>query len=468
MLPLLVVGSILMFALLAAGLPASPEHGTLPLFFNPDPRGIRQHASQALGALREGEDPSAAEQLARLGGAALPHVLPQLEGLEPDAQRRVARALAPVARRTGVARDEAVLEDPDASVRFWMRFWQDRSLDFQPTVVSRLVRRVAARSMALGGADLLQLDTYALPELVRQLGPIRTERDVTRARRLLRIAGDITERRWLVSANATPAEARRAVTECRRWWDENRHLYTDLVGVSRLTATLTQTRYGRWALRTLREITGLDASFVGQDLARRFRVTGPLLLSCMIGAWLVAALGAAAIAALPGRSGPVARVGSAVAITALVPAAVLWPPRLGLDGALGAACWVSLLLGTIPALHVGRGALAELAAHRGDRPGENAWRRVRRLALRSLGAAPVWAPLVFTEATTLVFALEWTTGLGGVGPRTVGALQKGDVPWLMAVSLTLGVLAALVQILADAALARTLRAAARSREAAPC
>lgn len=464
-LPLLVIGSILTFALLAVGLPTSPEQRAVPLFFNPDPRGIRHHAAEALDALRAGEDPRAAEQLARLGGAALPHVLPQLEHLANDAQRRVARALAPVARRTGVARDEAVLDDPDASVRFWKRFWQDRSLDFQPTVVSRLVRRVAARSEALGSADLLQLDTYALPELVRQLGSIRHQNDVTRARRLLHIAGDITERRWLVADDASPEEARRAVTECRRWWDEHRALYTDVIGMSRLTATLTQTRYGRWALRTLREVTGLDTSFVGQDLARRARVTGPLLLCCMIGAWLLAAAGAALLAAAPRRGGLLLRGASALAIAALIPAAVLWPPRLGLEGAMAAACALSVLLGALPALHLGRGALAELLVAGGDKGSPPP---LGTLLRRALAAAPVWAPLAFAEAITLVFALEWSSGLGGVGPRTVLALQRGDVAWLMAVCLTLGVATAVVQIVADAALARSLRRPAKAPEVSPC
>jgi ABC-type dipeptide/oligopeptide/nickel transport system permease component len=53
------------------------------------------------------------------------------------------------------------------------------------------------------------------------------------------------------------------------------------------------------------------------------------------------------------------------------------------------------------------------------------------------------------EATAFAFVLEWSFRLPGVGPRTVQALRVGDLYWLMAVCLSLGVTAALTQIIAD-------------------
>jgi ABC-type dipeptide/oligopeptide/nickel transport system permease component len=55
-----------------------------------------------------------------------------------------------------------------------------------------------------------------------------------------------------------------------------------------------------------------------------------------------------------------------------------------------------------------------------------------------------------------VFALEWTSGLGGLGPRTIAALQNGDAPWLMALCLGLAALTAVAHILADGLQKRAL------------
>lgn len=451
--PLLGAASLVLFALLAAGLPAAEERKALPLFFNPAPRGIRDHVAEAVDGLRQGDSPEAADSLARLGGAALPLVLPELEQLDPPARTRIALALAPIARRTGVARDERVLDDPEGSVRFWNRYWQDRSLDYQPTVVSRLVRRVGARSLALGGADLVQLDTYALPELVSQLRSVRTQADVDRVRRLLRVVGEITERRWNVPAGASPAEARPVVTACRRWWDEHRHQYTDVAGLRRVTATVLQTRYGRWALRSLREATGIDSSPVAEELLRRARVTGLLLFCCVVGASLFGILTTTALATFPFRRERLTRLTLAACIALLLPAAVLWPPRNG--SALLTACALSLLLGAVPAIHLGRGAVSELSTPSLPTPSRKRlfWTSARAAA----SAATIWIPLVLAESATLVFALEWSLGLPGLGPRTVAALRVGDVSWLMAICLGLGASTALVQITADAAFIGNLR-----------
>ena len=105
-------------------------------------------------AVAKGTDPDAPERLAKLGGAALPFVLPRLEELTPEERARVTVALAPIARRMGVARDEAVLEDPVAGAAFWTRFWQDRSLDFRDVVVTRLIKDV--RGLICSGNETLE------------------------------------------------------------------------------------------------------------------------------------------------------------------------------------------------------------------------------------------------------------------------------------------------------------------------
>ena len=60
--------------------PASP-FAALPVFFNPRPAGVRELATSAVHAIAGGGRPAVAARiaLARLGGAALPYVLPALD-----------------------------------------------------------------------------------------------------------------------------------------------------------------------------------------------------------------------------------------------------------------------------------------------------------------------------------------------------------------------------------------------------
>src|SRR5688500_15481689 len=148
--PTLAAISVLAFWALTRSLgpPAAPELGPaarqrlseLPRFVNPRPRTVRDLALEAtLTVAENGPGVAAARaELVRLGGAALPHVLPRLDTLPPAGRARVAQALSPVARRMGVG-STAELESPDAAVVFWTRYWQDRAIDFRPAVMRRLV-----------------------------------------------------------------------------------------------------------------------------------------------------------------------------------------------------------------------------------------------------------------------------------------------------------------------------------------
>ena len=73
---------------------------------------VRSRAEDAVGHLVANDDDAAlsAHRLARLGGAALPYVVPELDNLPPAARGRVAVALAPIAERMGFG--DPKLEDP--------------------------------------------------------------------------------------------------------------------------------------------------------------------------------------------------------------------------------------------------------------------------------------------------------------------------------------------------------------------
>src|SRR5437016_5864246 len=84
----------------------------LPRFLNLAPRDVRARAEE-LGRVITSGGPGADDarvELTRLGGAALPFVLPQLDALAPDHRQALATALAPIARRMGIATAE--VDDP--------------------------------------------------------------------------------------------------------------------------------------------------------------------------------------------------------------------------------------------------------------------------------------------------------------------------------------------------------------------
>src|SRR5690606_39186222 len=109
-----------------------------PRFFNPAPTNVRILTETAMAEVASAGPSAAASgaELVRLGGAALPFLLPRLDTLTPPERARVALALAPLGQRMAIG-DADALDDPDAAVVFWTRFWQDRALDFRELVVRR-------------------------------------------------------------------------------------------------------------------------------------------------------------------------------------------------------------------------------------------------------------------------------------------------------------------------------------------
>src|SRR5882672_1170744 len=162
-----------------------------PLFYNPNPLGAGERAVAAAMRVAAGEGALAERTLENLGGAALPHVLPLLDSLRPEARRKVALALAPVARRMGIG-SAPELDSPEPAVLFWTQFWEEHAIDFRSSVVRRTVRRFAEHPSLLRRADVIDLDTLALEDLVDAMRPIRTAGDVMRVRQICEAAAHVT------------------------------------------------------------------------------------------------------------------------------------------------------------------------------------------------------------------------------------------------------------------------------------
>jgi peptide/nickel transport system permease protein len=455
--PTLVLITLITFGVLSITLPADPAVAELPLFFNPDP-GAVEHL--ALSALREvaavGEaSPAAQRELAQLGGAALPFVLPALDSLSPEGRARVVKALRPVGVRMGFDMDEQ--GDQSRQVLFWTRFWEEHSIDYRPSVARRAVTRVTQRSTSLRDAEVRQLDTYALDELILHMLPVRADADIDRIRRLTQLAADMTGEEGLRAASgANLQEAQRVASLWVDWWSRHRTRYKTYSGTERVTAMLRDTRYGSWVAQAVRQKLGLlQSGRAAWDVLCEGAVFSLPLLACgAIGAW-----GNAALWALFTAQRRAARLLRAfgvlrAAFPAVLLAVLLSPLALGTAARTALGCLIMLLSGAPLSLLWG-GAKAETGG--GDflrtlrSMGASRW-QVGLTTLRLSSAAMlVQVGAQISGLLSLTFVVEYALGLPGLGTRTIEALRHPDLNWLMAITictaLFLGVLQALGEVL---------------------
>lgn len=470
--PTLVVVSGLLFWFIsprtsAAGGEVRPGAEPAPLFFQPSPRSVRERAEGAVHRLAAGADADgrAAAELVRLGGAALPHVLPLFDTLGPEARSRVALALAPVGRRMGTRSDE--LDDPSGAVVFWMRFWQDRAIDFRPQIVKRAVRRLAAGTSAGRREDVLVLDTYALPELIAGLEPLASAADVPRAARLTDALAHVSGVPWRVHPQATVEQAGKISRDWQRWWRENRTDFDTLDGVDRVFAMLTQTQYGRWAESVVYGKLGTLQS--GEPVLVVAKQRAPLTLWLVTVAWLGCLLSGVGIGLWSSVQAMSDRL-LATAALALAATPLSW---LAIEAAPASASGRALTGGLVMAL-VGGLLVAryQAAASRRELPSEHVQLRrafgatpLRAIALSFRNASAVVVSLAGRELPTVLSAtivVEHALGLPGLGTVTLVAVAGGDVAWLMAFGLACATLGALLQVLSDAVLGLVHPAVARA------
>jgi ABC-type dipeptide/oligopeptide/nickel transport system permease subunit len=435
------------FTALSRGATRASVRAPLPLYFNAAPRNVHDLARTAVQRLKLGPDEAAAQELARLGGAALPHVLPYFDALSSSARGRVALALTPVARRMGVAAD-GELSSAEGAVAFWVRFWQDRSFDFRPQVVRRMVGRLAQKSNALRLEDILHLDTYSLSELIPALGRIRNAEDVRRAERLTAVLAHVTGQGPLVDRQMSVGETRSAVQKWQNFWLADGPDFVTLDGPRRVVAAFAQTRYGTWvlhALGVLRNPAAEAGSPLGiplrQALATSLRLLAGLGLGLLLGtAWTSAEVASSR------RVQGAARVLATLAIALPTPFLVttLGAPRpLALREAFAA-----LLAATLCAALLSRHALATF---RGLGP------NIQPGFVTTLATLVAAAPSCLPWLMTAVLGLEIVLDLSGGGPVGLTMLARGDVGAGMSLALGGSLFAVCLVSLAGRAAQHTTR-----------
>jgi len=418
------------------GNPHASPFGALPVFFNPHPLGVRDLSGRAVQAIARGGKDAQAPRilLARLGGAALPYVLPALDSLDPRSRERVALALTPVAVRMEVARAED-LADGAQAVLFWTRFWQDRAIDFRAASVRHLTARLAERSLALRREDLIHVDTFALSALIDSLGQVDTLSDVARVQRLNSVLAHITELSVACPPDASVADARRAVDTWHDFWDLHGAEYSVLDGPRRLAATFLETQYAKWLAAVLRGGFGPTHSGArALDLVTQGLATTSFLLFVGLGCGFP--LGVIWTRFERRSHNLLARMLSAVLGTALaaIPCAtfvrLFAGPGAGLPSAV---CLVTITTAAWVSRHLARSTMSQ---------------SVSPLAAAFSVSAPLGAtyPPFVLSAIVLV---ELIFQLPGLGRTAALSLASGDVNAWMAASMSLTAASLLLRHAAD-------------------
>lgn len=257
----------------------------LPRFVNVSPRDVRVTVEECVAhvANEDADAPFCEERIARIGGAALPHLLPHFDEQSPTARGKLALALAPVARRMEIG-ENADLDDPDKAALFWERFWADRSVDFTEPAVRRSVQRLATRESDLIERELRLVDTFALQELMASL---RATDDPKVVSRLTRVASHVTGRSGTaVPPDADPTVTRTVVSEWLSWWYVHETDYIVLKGGEKVTASVAQTRYAKWVLGAVTGQLGLSTRD-GLPIFDKLRERAPITLGMSLLALLV-------------------------------------------------------------------------------------------------------------------------------------------------------------------------------------
>jgi len=265
----------------------------LPRFVNNRPKDARARAEEAIAHLVADDEHAllAAHTLARLGGAALPHVLPNFDRLTPHARIKVALALAPIGERMGVG-GESELHDPERATAFWTRFWEDRSLDFTEPSVRRTVGRLLRHTSELRERDITEVDTFALAEIMLAL---KDTRDRDAILRLSALAAHATGRSVEIPDDAPGAEtaeqSKQIAQAWQAWWYIHKSDYVTFGGPERVTAAVSETRYGKWLARAATGqfgVSPIDNRPIFPKLMAGAQITFALTGLAMLASYLIA------------------------------------------------------------------------------------------------------------------------------------------------------------------------------------
>jgi peptide/nickel transport system permease protein len=429
----------------------------LPRFYHPRPVDVRGRTDAAIADLQADEEhqASGARELARLGGAGLPYVLPLFHHYSPAIRERIAMALAPVAARMGKF-EPGEYDNPARAVGFWARFWEDHAIDFSPTSRRRAVERLVAHGGTDRARELRLLDTYVLEELIPVLA--RTTRRDSLSQ-LSQLASRATGQSMQIADNARPEEIVAIVASWQNFWFIYEGDFVALDGPARVTASLSATRYGKWLIGTLTgrlTMTTGEQLSLGERLSRRFFVTFGLIVAALLVTLSIAVPFGVISAYRRGRS--IDRIFAALTFLLYsIPAFVLSQALASVThgGVRALAAAAVLTAGSLAAMsRTQRSAMLEMLNSDYVRTARaKGASELRVLVVHALRNAmmPVIA-LVSIQLPSLLggaLVVEEAFGLQGLGWETLRALERNDLSWIVLAVLAIATMASLALVFTD-------------------
>lgn len=432
----------------------------LPRFLNFAPRDVRTRTNEAINAILDVNTETNArgrDELVRLGGAALPHVLPKLDALSPEPRAKVTVALAAIGERMGFTSEK--LTDPDRAVAFWTRFWSDRDIEFRRAAARSAVRRLSRYGSASRSAEMREFDTFVLEDVLAALEKPHDAASFERTRALVEIAAHVTGRNDRIAAGDDYDTAIECVERWRSFWLVYENDFVTVDGLSRFAAVVLDTRYGKWAVSVFTQKfgTGRDGIPVLDGVIRR----APVTFALVYGAIGLAYLFAFFLGFLGAKSTSRRRD---AAVTFVLLALYAIPTAIFATLASRLALQTDLVLPTvILALGLLASPTRQLRAALAS-----AFAQEHVAAARARGASPSRALFVHALPTALLpfftlatleapmalggaFVVERVFGLDGLGEATIAAVRMRDTSWLMAVSILTAAIAAFGVIITDLA-----------------
>lgn len=434
----------------------------LPRFFNSKPQDVKSRTDDCVEhvAAQDSLADLCALRIERMGGAALPFILPKLDGLPPTQRGRVALALGPIGVRMGEV-DASRLQDPEAAAAFWQQFWADRAIDFTEPAVRRNAERLAKRGGGERLRSLAYVDTFALPVLMQLMEKTPDRLTIVRLSRV--VAQNMG--RTPIAEESTLSEARAEFDTLRAWWFVHQSDFVAYEGGAKVAATLTETRYAKWVLGTLTGQLGLS-TVDGRPVLGKLWERAPITLALALLALALSAAIAVPLGLLTAKNqGSTFDVIVAVLLVGVYSVPSFWAAEVlgrffDRTSAAGLVLPVVILAAgsTCVLVRQERATLIEIlrtdAVRAARAKGVHGLRLMVRHVLRR-GLMPLFAlgGLQFPALLGGAFVVEEVFSIQGLGWETLRAVETHDVAWLVAVVMFSATVTTLMLVLSDVALA---------------
>jgi peptide/nickel transport system permease protein len=224
-------------------------------------------------------------QVAALGGAIIPYVVPRLGDLDEEARKAVLDGLDKVAVRMKIVEDVGGVENRE---RFWHEYWDYYRMDYRPARARRLVLRYVRERDELALKEIVRLNTYCLPAIFEVLDQEGLDGQTLPLLALLPVLTGI-ERPG--GPGVAPEINRASLRAWKDWWWHQEDQYTTCNALCRATGLVTQTQYAKWLRRIVTFDFGestTDGRPVTAKLAERLPVTLLLSVLALLAAYVVA------------------------------------------------------------------------------------------------------------------------------------------------------------------------------------